>query len=199
MNGIEKIITRIESDAAASAADVKAAADETCAGIGASYEAEAAAVYEKLSAAGKAAADTRFERLCGAAKLDAKKDMLAEKQGLIGETFDKAVDKLAALDDDTVVALCARLAADASASGREKLIFSPADREKRGAAVCEKANALLREQGKTAELSLSDETRDIRGGVILADGKVEMNCSFELLVNGLRGELSAAVAQALFA
>jgi len=199
MNGIEKIIARIDADAAAEAAALKAAADEACAGIDADYAARADAAYQKLAAEGKAAADTRYERLCGAAKLDARKELLAEKQLLIGETFDRAVDKLAALDGDAVVALCARLAADASASGREKLIFSPADREKYGAAVCGKANELLRERGRTAELALSDETRDIRGGVILADGKIEMNCSFELLVSGLRGSLSSAVAKALFA
>ena len=50
----------------------------------------------------------------------------------------------------------------------------------------------------TGLLSLAEETRPIRGGFILVDGPVEVNCSFETLVHLQREKLEKQVAQVLF-
>ena len=47
-------------------------------------------------------------------------------------------------------------------------------------------------------LRLSDETRDIAGGLILRSGSVETNCSVDLLMEMCRGELAGKVADVLF-
>ena len=57
------------------------------------------------------------------------------------------------------------------------------------------ANALL--QG-TAMLTLSQETRDMAGGLTLRDGNVEVNCAFETQLRVLREEMAAEVAGILF-
>lgn len=49
-----------------------------------------------------------------------------------------------------------------------------------------------------AALTLSAETRPIRGGFILREGKVEVNCAFETLVRLQRTEMAGQVAKALF-
>jgi len=49
-----------------------------------------------------------------------------------------------------------------------------------------------------AALTLSEETRPIRGGFILREGKVEVNCAFETLVRLQRTEMAGQVAKALF-
>lgn len=49
-----------------------------------------------------------------------------------------------------------------------------------------------------AALALSSETRPIRGGFILREGKVEVNCAFETLVRLQRTEMAGQVAKALF-
>jgi len=49
-----------------------------------------------------------------------------------------------------------------------------------------------------AKMKLSDETRDICGGLILRRGSIETNCSVELLLELCRGELSAKLADVLF-
>lgn len=54
------------------------------------------------------------------------------------------------------------------------------------------------EAGKPAQLTLSAETRPIRGGVVLKNGLIETNCSLGTLVDGLRPELSGKVAARLF-
>ena len=50
----------------------------------------------------------------------------------------------------------------------------------------------------TAMLTLSQETRDIRGGCILKNQNVEVNCAFETLVRLQRAETAGAVAKRLF-
>jgi len=57
------------------------------------------------------------------------------------------------------------------------------------------ASALL--QG-TAMLTLSQETREMAGGLTLRDGKVEINCAFETQLRVLREEMAAEVAGILF-
>ena len=56
---------------------------------------------------------------------------------------------------------------------------------------------LQQEKGKPAEAS-SEETRDIRGGFIMVDGDVEINCAFETLVRLQREQMEKKVADVLF-
>ncbi len=62
-------------------------------------------------------------------------------------------------------------------------------------AVVTGASALM--QG-TAMLTLSRETREMAGGLILRDGSVEVNCAFETQLRMLREEMAAQVAGILF-
>ena len=50
----------------------------------------------------------------------------------------------------------------------------------------------------TGMLTLSEETRNIKGGFIMVDGDVEINCAFETLVRLQREKLEKDVAQVLF-
>ena len=62
------------------------------------------------------------------------------------------------------------------------------------AAVVKAANALL----PGGKLTLSDDTGDFRGGLILRRGSIEANCTVELLVELCRGDMSAQLAGVLF-
>ena len=128
----------------------------------------------------------------------------------------------------TPAKLLAKLAAKAAKTGREEILLSPRDRERVGTKVVAQANALLAQaaapdlpeelqasragsviakvvtgasallQG-TAMLTLSDETRDIEGGLILRSGHVEINCAFETQLRMLRETMAAEIAAVLFA
>lgn len=198
MNGIEKITDRIAAD---SQLEIIAINNETaakCAEIAESYEKTAAEEYNKIVSEGKNAAALRFERLSSVAQLDAKKQILREKQEIVALAFERAVSILRELPDDKYSALLAKLAYDASRNGQEQIVLSPGDRSKYGDRVCELANRLLSSKGRNASLSLSESTRNICGGLILVDGKIEINCSFEVLVNEYKNELTGEVAKILF-
>lgn len=198
MNGIEKISARILADAEAEAAAIRGQAEEKAAQIAADYDKKIAAEQPRPSAEVEAEAAKQLERDQGAARMAARRQLLETKQALVDKAFRQAEQQLRSLPQAEYEALCAHLACGASTSGCEELIFSAEDRERVGAAVTAKANELLQKAGKPAQLTLSAETRPIRGGVVLKNGLIETNCSLGTLVDGLRPELSGKVAARLF-
>ena len=195
MDGIEKIIDRISSDAQREIDDVLAAAQAEAEKITAEYQAQAQAQADEILSRGEQAAVERGERLASVAQLECRKDVLRAKQEVIDEAFQLALRKLLELPQQAYVALLADLAVQASAKGNEALIFSVADRARVGKAVVVAANQKLGERGR---LTLSQETRPMQGGFILSDGVVEVNCTFETLVRLQRNTLSTQVADVLF-
>ena len=192
MNGIEKISARILADAETEAAAIRAQAGEKAAQIRADYDRKIESEQQRLTAEAQAEADQ------GAARMAARRQLLETKQALVDAAFRQAEQQLLSLPTAEYTKLCAQLAARASASGSEELIFCAEDRERVGQAVVEQANALLQKAGKAAKLTLSAETRPMRGGVVLKDGLVETNCSIGTMVSGLRPALSGKVAACLF-
>lgn len=194
MNGIEKITARIMEDAGTEAEELLSAARAEAEGIRARYEEQAAAQAAKVAESGRAAARQRLERLEGAAEMEARKLVLEAKQQTIDRAFEKARRKLLALPEADYAELLGRMAAAASKTGQEEILLNPADRERVGAAVVAKANALL----PGGKLTLGAESRPLEGGLVLRSGKVEVNCAFETQLRMLRETMAAQVAGVLF-
>ena len=195
MNGIEKITARIETDARGEIAEILREGEAKAAQIRASYQTQADLAAKAAAAAGKEAAQRQAERLESAAQMEAKKMILAAKQSCLNEAFQKAHKDLLSMPDDKYADLLAKIAAKASRSGKEEIILSAKDNKRVGAQVVEKANALV----KGGKLTLSGETREMDGGLILKDGQVEVNCAFETQLRVLREDMTAEVAAILFA
>lgn len=204
MNGIEKITGQIDADVQK---EIDAALDQARAQakeIEARYESQAQTQGEALRRKGEQDAALRRERLVDVARLEARKTLLAAKQDLVGQAFDLALKKLLELPDQEYIALLAKLAVAASRTGREQVIFSQKDRSRYGKQAVTMANDMLAKQAgphadHTSMLTLAEESRPMAGGLILRDGRVETNCSFEVLIHLQRDALSAEVARALFA
>ena len=194
MNGIEKITQRIASDAQAEVDRILGDAREEAARISANYRAQADAEAQELDAKNERAAAEQEERLISAAQMKASRLQLAAKQEMVEKAYIQALDKLCALPEEQYVAILADLLVKASSNGKEEAVFSQEDRERVGEAAVAKANEL---SGK--QLRLSEETQPIRGGFILKDKNVEVNCTFETLVRLQKAETAGAVAQKLFA
>ena len=165
MNGIEKISARILADAETEAAAIRAQAEEKAAQIRTDYDRRIESEQQRLTAEAQAEAEKQLARNQGAARMAARRQLLETKQALVDAAFRQAEQQLLSLPTAEYTKLCAQLAARASASGSEELIFCTEDRERVGQAVVEQANALLQKAGKAAKLTLSAETRPMRGGV----------------------------------
>ena len=193
MNGLEKIVARMEADTQAACDALAASAAENAAAILRDCQAQADAAAQDSAQRAAAQAAEHLEHLNGSSQLACRQRVLAAKQQLIDEAFACTAQALTALPQAEYVDLLASLAAE-NGSGDEELLLSKTDRNAVGAAVVEAANA----KKPGAAFRLSEETRDTGGGLVLRRGRVELNCSFTEKLRQLRQEESSAVAQLLF-
>ncbi|RHR10948.1 hypothetical protein DWX58_00345 [Pseudoflavonifractor sp. AF19-9AC] len=227
MEGIEKITAKIVQDAQAEITRMNQETDEKVRSIAEAAQAQADKETAETLARGQRAAQERLERLKSAAKMEQRKLELAARQEMLAQAFDLALEKLCSLPEEEYVQLLTRLVLEASTTGKEQLVFSPQDRARVGKQVVVAANEAMVKQvapelpdaitdtkvgaflGKvvnsttamvtgTGMLTLSEETRPMKGGFVLVDGDVEVNCAFETLVRLQREKLEKEVDQVLF-
>ena len=192
MNGLERITSRIEAEAQNEINAIldagKAEANRIVDGWREKIDAES----REAAARNEKAAAEREERLKSAAEMDARKTILAAKQEMVEAAYALALDKLCKRSGEEKIKLLSDLLVRASSTGTEEAVFSAADKAD-GAKAVEAANAA---SGK--KLTLSDDSAPIRGGFILRDKNVEVNCAFETLVRLQKAETAGAVAKILF-
>ena len=165
MNGIEKIISRMEADAKAERDAVTAAAQQKAESIRHDYQATADTLQQEAQVRRQAQNAERLEHLNGSSQMACRQRVLAVKQEVIDEAFSQAAQQLTQLPAEQYVPLLAALAAD-NGVGDEEILLSSADRQAVGQAVVDAANA--RKSG--AAFRLSDETRETGGGLVLLRG-----------------------------
>ncbi len=195
MTGIEKITQRIDADAQAEVDAILSRAQEQADATAQRYQAQAEQVSAEALAKGEADAREREERLCSAAEMQSRQLLLKTRQEMLDEAFQLALEKLQSLPPAEMTELLAKLAAQASSSGKEQVVLDEATRAQCGPQVVARANELLGDRGK---LSLSPETGRFQGGLVLSDGGVEVNCAFPTLVRLARNQTAGEVAKVLF-
>lgn len=193
MNGIDKIIQRIEADAQTEIDRVLGAAKDQAEEITELYQGRADAEAAELKARNEKAAAEREDRLVSSTQMEVRKTTLAAKQQMLEKAYALALDKLCSMPDAQYIETVAALLVQAAPKGTGKVIFAPAEKERIGKAAVAMANEKL-----GGQLTVAEETRPIRGGFILSDGKVEVNCSFDTLVRLQKNETAGAVAKILF-
>ncbi len=194
MKGTEKLIAHIKADADAQVNAILAQAEQQCAGIRGDFDKQAAALYAERLRAGVKETQDKVDGEARIARMEGRKELLAAKQELVSRSFRKAQEQIVSLPEEQYVAFLAKLAAQASVTGEEKIVLNARDRKAIGEKLVKAANARL----KNGRLTLAEETGDFAGGLILRRGSIEVNCTVELLVELSRSELSAQVAEILF-
>lgn len=190
---IEKITSKILSDAEGSAKVVLDEAKAKADGIVAEAEAKAAQVLEKAEKQGLEDKEKLITRKKAVADIDGRKLVLEAKQQLIGQCFEKAVDKLTSMDKDRYIEFLAGLVAKTGET-EGQLILNPRDRESLSAELTEYLSRNL----PGSEITLAEETKPIRGGFLLKKGSVYINGTIEALVEEARETLIGEVAGRLF-
>ena len=122
--------------------------------------------------------------------------MLQYKREAIEQAFQKALEVLCAQPSDKQVQLLSSAASKAIA-GDVQIILNQKDGDAFGKQLVDSIQKQLADAGKTYTVSLSSKTASIAGGMILDEGRVETNLSYEILVKNMRDELEAQVARVL--
>lgn len=198
MKGIEKITARIAADADAANKTVLDASAQRIAEIRADFEKKAQEQTAAILRSGEREAEQYASRIERTAQLEAKRDLLAVKQEMVSKAFDLAKEKFAQMPAAEYTAFLTRQVLAAATTGSEQLIFNANDKVKVGTEVLAAANAQLKAKGLEGKLTLADETREMVGGFVLKNGNVEVNCTVDIMLELIRGELAAQVAQVLF-
>lgn len=198
MNGIDKITASIEAGVLAEVSAIRDETEARCREIKEASEKQAKEEYEAIIEQGKKDCETRAERIVSAAGMETRKTVLAMKQEMVSKAFELAVDKVCSLPEDEYVAFLARQAANAADTGLEEIVFNEKDKAAVGKKVAKSANDLLGERGLPGKLTVSEAVCNIRGGLLLRQGDIEVNCAVETIASSLRSQMASEVANAMF-
>lgn len=185
---IESITKRIEDEAKAYAEERRAEAE----GLKKEILADAQTKADRIKADAKERADKESELLAerreSVAGLESRKMVLEAKQEIIRESFEKALDKLVDLDEADYIKFIEN---QLNAFGKEggEVLLNAEDKKKYG----DKLAKLL-----SGGLKLSEEAANIRGGFILRQGDISINCSLEKLLEDKKEEMVGEIAAKLF-
>lgn len=138
---------------------------------------------------------SRKERIISSAQLQARNEKLRAKQEIIGEVFETSIEALCNISKDDFKEFIKTSILNNNISGNQKLILNSSGKKIVDEALLAEIN---KELGSEASIALSEETRNFKGGFILEKEGIEINNTFEALVNSLRDDLSQEVSKVLF-
>ncbi len=190
---IDNITSKILSDAQNNADSSLMNAENTKQEIinKAKSEAEIIIKTEEERAA-KDAVDLKNRRI-SAAELQSRKMLLSAKQEAITKSFDAAIEKLKAMPENEYVSfLVQEILKIPNCEGI--IVLNAKDRENIGDRLVKTVNEKLGAE----KVILSKNTVNTSGGFVLKKGNVEINSTFETLLDSIKDELTGEIANVLF-
>lgn len=192
MDGQQKIIDKILSDATHDAGEMLSEALKKAEALVAAKQAEADAEYDLSVEEARKAGEEVVRRRLTVADLEVKKLLLSAKKQAVDEAFEESLKKLLALPKEEYIALVGSMIASAADDG-DVVVISENDKNVLTKAVFDKISAKI---GK--KLMLSDTFGNFRGGVMLLGKGVDKNLTFESELALLRDEVEPEVAKIMF-
>lgn len=219
MSGVTGITDKILAEAQIWADEHTAAAKQEADATENEYTLQARTAYENAMRDAYAKSGAVSERAKSQGEMDKRKMMLAARQECVDSAFKLALEKMCALSDEEKVLLMVGSAVKYQTQDAE-YIFNAEDQELVGPLVVETVNAIFKKDQFKATFSgsildqlkklvvgsekplkavISQQVGGFAGGFILKQGDIESNCTFEVLINGVREELEGETAAILFA
>ncbi len=196
MNNIESIVKKIADDAKLSAEQKIAEAQQEAQQIVSDYQAQADKIMQDAQAQAQKQASVIAERVESQSGLIRRNLMLQYKREAIEQAFQKSLEVLCAQDADKQVTLLSD-AAVKYLSADAKVILNEKDKAAFGEKLVSEISRKLQAANKNYSVSLSADAGSMQGGMILAEGSIETNLSYEILVKNIRDELEDEVAKVL--
>lgn len=196
MNNIESIVKKIADDAKLSAEQKITEAQQEAQQIVSDYQAQADKIMQDAQAQAQKQASVIAERVESQSGLIRRNLMLQYKREAIEQAFQKSLEVLCAQDADKQVTLLSD-AAVKYLSADAKVILNEKDKAAFGEKLVSEISRKLQAANKNYSVSLSADAGSMQGGMILAEGSIETNLSYEILVKNIRDELESEVAKVL--
>ncbi len=198
MANLEKLTNKIVEEAKIEADRIFKEAEEEKTKLISSMEKKGNKERELILEKAKREAELRRERVISNAKLKIRNDKLEAKQGMLDKIFEKAVLELNLLDSKSKIEFIKRTISEIDIAGDEEIILSNDIIEVFEKEYLEGINANLKSIGKKGELKVCKEDRNLKGGFIISKNGIELNWSFQSIVENLREELEGEILAILF-
>lgn len=189
---LAQITDKIKNDAEREAQEIKAKAQAKVDAIVKKADKENESVRASYEERFEDERPEIFKRREIVANLDVDKMMLGSKRKIIDDVYEATLEKLKNLEKSEYETFFETLLSRAVTTGNEEVILASDER------FIDKAwlDGYNGRAGK--KLTLADEKADISGGFILKNGKISVNCSWEMLINASREKFEFDVVKRLF-
>ena len=193
MNNLENIKAKILSEAEDYKTEALKNARLQREEIIANFKSEGEFGSAKIKAHAKDIISEKETRFLSTMKNEERNAILSVKSRLISECFDKAVDKINSLDDESYLSFLTDLLRRCVADGVSQIILNEKDKSRIGDALLKNAKEIMSELGRNGSITLSENCADISGGFILKYGDIEVNCTTENTIMQNRKKLESEV------
>ncbi|MBW8015567.1 MAG: hypothetical protein FVQ82_05210 [Planctomycetes bacterium] len=192
----EEVVKKINADANAEADVIRSNAQSEAEAENASLEAKLVDYRIRTDELAKEAGVEKISRMLANARMELRKELLAVKQEILSEVFEKAKSRLVGSSDDEYRKLIVALLTKAVETGSETVIVGK-DEKLINDSFIKQFNRNLG-PGFKGNLLIGNETADICGGFILRRGKVQTNVSIDVLVDQIYEDIGPEIAAELF-
>lgn len=151
---------------------------------------------ERIRLKADAEEDLILERGRASAELRRKQLLLSARQELITETLSYCLEELSELPEEEYAAILKKLLLSGIRPGKAVLYMNKRDLSRMRERQRQELISLALDAGN--ELTISEEPRDIRGGLILGMGDIEENLSFESIFADREDDIRDVLSRVLF-
>lgn len=195
MSSINNLTSKIIKDAEDKKAAILADAEKEKNKIISKKQEEASSVKDTILEKAEREAVSRKERIISSAQLEARNEKLEAKQKIISEIFALSIEALCNVDSEDFKGFVKEFILNSNISGVQNLILNDQGKKIITESFVTEINNKL---GNKASIVLSEKSGNFKGGFILEKDGIEINNTFEALVDSIRDDLSLEVAKVLF-
>lgn len=195
MSNVNNLTSKILKDAEERKSSILAKAEEEKNKIITKKRDEANRLKTSMIEKAKLESATRKERILSSAELKVRNEKLLSKGKVIDEVFNMSVENLCQMNENDFRNFVKSSILSLNIEGDENIILNANGKKAINEAFIKEINNELKDKGN---LKLSQSEGKFRGGFILEKNGIEINYTFESLVQSLREELEFEVANILF-
>lgn len=198
MSNLDNLSSKIVEDANIKAEAILKDARNSAASIIESKVKDAGQQEVKMLEKAKIEAGTVKQRVISNARLMVRNEKLTAMQSVVDRVFQESLEVLSKINEEQYLQLVKSYLMSMDISGNEEIILPSKYKDIVTEEHLQKINVELKASGKIGDMKLSLEDRNINSGFIVLKNGIEINNTFESLVNSLRDELESEIVKELF-
>lgn len=198
MSDINILVDKIIKDAEVKSNEILSIAAEEKRKIISQKEASAKSERESIIRKANSEAAARKDRIISSASLKIRNMKLEVKQKLISRVLTEAAKQLKELPKEKYLIFVKDSIMALQLNGDETIIVSQKDSDIINTDFISELNNLLISQGKVGKLKVNSSLKSLSGGFIVERHGIEINYTFEALLEYFRDELEQEIASILF-